>query len=222
MKKFLYSILAISVLTSIGCYREKTKILLTIKEEEEFPILTLANDDADPESDEVQPLIGLGIYNKKAKITTFSNGKKSVSVIGMHHVGRASFYKDVRAKVDSLRPLGYEFLYELTQYDKNLSAESLKTYQLKARKIVGFPLTDEPMLNEAQNTIGGIKLPLRPKLINQPDYKYLGISVKNDINADLPKNVLVDKFEQKYGKVTLSECDLNTDIKSPYQCSEPH
>lgn len=222
MKKILHSILAVSFLIMIGCNKNTPEKSNSEQEKEHFPVLTQENDDTEPTGDEVQPFIQLGIYNKEAKITTFTNGKKSVLVIGMHHIGRVSFYKDVRAKVDKLRQLGYQFLYEHTLYDKNLSADALKTYQLKARKVLGFPLTDEPMLDEATNSFSGIALPLRPKLINQPDYKFLGISVKNDINADLPKNVLVDKFEEKYGVIELNECDLTTDIKSPYLCSEPH
>lgn len=222
MKKILLSILALSTLTITSCRKHNTTKVEVIKEKEVFPVLTQENDDSEPQGEEVQPLIALGIYDKEAKITTLTNGTKRVSVIGIHHIGRVSYYKDVRTKVDKFREQGYEFLYELTRYDKNLSAEALKTYLLKARKVVGFPLTDEPMMDEATNSLNGFPLPARPKLINQPDYKFLGISVKNDINADLPKNVLVDKFEEKHGKIQLSECDLNTDIKSDYQCSQPH
>lgn len=163
-------------------------------------------------------LEALGFYNDKAKVTTLSNGKTKVVVIGVAHIGTKTYYKDVRKKVDSLKTLGFDFLYEWAQYDENLPAEKKLEYQQKFRKLVGFHIPDEGYLNKKTNKIGPLQLPKSHHLINQPDYKRLGIDMKKDIHADFQKNVLIDRHEERFGAILLDSCDLNTPLDKDYLC----
>jgi len=161
-----------------------------------------------------------GIFDEKAKLDILSNEDKKIVIIGMHHIGKQSFYDDVRFKVDSLRNLGFDFLYETIKYDSDFPKEQQNLYDMKFRKFLGLHIGKEGYFDTITNKIAGrVKVDKEHKLVNQPRYHKLGVDSLIDTKADLPKNILIDKFETKYGVIELEECDYNTPLGETYKCT---
>lgn len=162
----------------------------------------------------------VGAFDEKVKPEVFSNNEKRVVIIGMHHIGKQNFYDDVKFKIDSLRNLGFHFLYEATKYDSDFPEEQKYAYDMKFRKLMGFHLEEKGYLDTITNTIAGkVKVDKKHKLVNQPKYSELGLNSLTDEKADLPKNILLDKYEAKYGIIELDECDFKTKLEEEYKCS---
>lgn len=51
------------------------------------------------------------IHSERPEIITFSNKKKLVKYIPMHHVGKQNFYLSVKKLVDSFKKDGYVVFY---------------------------------------------------------------------------------------------------------------
>lgn len=161
----------------------------------------------------------IGVYEETAKTAIISDGNKKVIIIGMQHVGQQKFYDDVKFKIDSLRALGFHFLFESAMYDVYLTNEEAKIYNLKARKLIGVHLSGKGILDTIENKIGNIKVNPKYQLVNQPKPTLLGLDLNNDVRADLPMNALIDMYEIKFGKIELDECDFNTPLEERYSCA---
>lgn len=161
----------------------------------------------------------LGAYKEEAKIKNIPHKNKNILYIPIHHVGKKSFYEDIRKKVDSLQKLGYVVYEEgVKPIDESLSVT--ETANLKFRKMMGFYVAQEGYLDTVNNTLFG-KISYRNKrgLINQPPYKDLGVDTTKSIRADIEKHILIQKFEEKYGDIKLEQCDLETPLDSTYSLS---
>src|SRR5690554_4316790 len=159
----------------------------------------------------------LGVLDEKSKPEILYSNNKKVVLIGMHHIGKQNFYDDVKFKVDSLRNLDFHFLYEGITYDSDFPEEQRHTYSMKIRKIIGFSKREN--FDTITNKIAGkIKVDKKHNLINQPKYLKLGIDLSVDEKADLPPNILIDKFEEKFGEIELDDCDYRTPLTEDYNC----
>lgn len=156
-----------------------------------------------------------GIYDKKAKLNVFTNDQKRVVFIGMHHIGKEHFYYDVAFKIDSLRNLGYDFLFEGVELNTDLTKEEAHTYSLKMRKIIGMHIPEEGYFDneEIRELFKGTGL------VEQPCNPDIGM-METDIYADLTLDSLVNLYEAKYGVVELTDYDKNTPLEQEYKGGE--
>lgn len=140
------------------------------------------------------------------------NGRK-LFIVKMIHINKPEFYQKVKQTIDSLRADGYVVFYEgvgKTETDKESTL-----YHRKFRRITHYSLmsyNDEA--NEVDNKKFGIK-----GYVYQNDVDY-GVNKDTDINCDLSIKELVDKYEEKFGEVVLTDCDINTPMGKKYKCSK--
>ncbi len=156
-----------------------------------------------------------GIYETQAEVKMIEGADKHIAFIPMHHIGKREFYNSIKQVSDSLQNKGYSIFYETIIIPEYLSKQEEITYRKKIRKIMR---TDATTYLDTINNLfmGKHKLPRGVELVNQPANDKL-YDVAYAKNIDVYLDSLVIKFENRYGEVVLSECDLN----SPYP-SENH
>ncbi|AWI24921.1 hypothetical protein HYN49_02870 [Flavobacterium pallidum] len=144
----------------------------------------------------------------------YSNGKSNLIFMPMIHIGKPTFYADVKKKVDSLRQDGYIILYEGLALDY-INNDSLKIdkYLRKFKKITGVYVS--PYTNKKNKTTG---VPKIKGIVTQTN-ENTGIDTDKDIRADFDLINLIDLFEKEKGEITLNDCDLKADLNSKYKCS---
>ena len=138
---------------------------------------------------------------------------KTVSFVPMMHVGMPEFYHGVKDIVEEYKAKGYTVYYEMIKVDTLTKAKSDVAISLKkVRKMLGIYATPKIYYTMMK--------PFFPGVVSQPEYKDLGIT-DTDINADIYMDQLIDGYEKKYGKIELTECDLNTSTDTfPYPCGK--
>ena len=97
----------------------------------------------------------------------------------------------------------------------------IDTIKRKYRKLFGFGLSNKGYLDTTDYSIMGNKLAILKKLINQPKYEQLGIDTTVDKLEDLSANQLISMYEEMYGPILLSQCDMFTSFSEKYECSKP-
>ena len=161
-----------------------------------------------------------GILEPENKMREMSNGERSVVFLGMHHIGVKEYYASTKKIVDSLQKAGYVAFLEGVQY-KTQDTAIRHQADLKFRRITGISLTPKGYLDTVTNTLGQIlKVNRKYALRNQPRYNKLGVDTTTAQSVDVPKNVLVEVFEQRYGGVKLEACDYKTPPDSVYKCEK--
>lgn len=172
------------------------------------------------------------IRNKKIEKNIWTNGDKTVVFIPMIHIGKAEFYNDVKRNIDSLKQAGYAVMYEgikMSSFDDSVKnatynwvrkTTSVKTfyhdsadaeyvtndiYKRKFRRFIGFNPDSGGYAHQLT------KIPFANKIVSQPKLPQLGID-SNDIRADVSKNILVDVYEQTFGKINLDEIDFTRSL----------
>ncbi len=155
----------------------------------------------------------------ESKIVHLSTGNEVV-FIPMIHIGYKSYYEDVARKVDSLDKLGYAFIYETVSSKLKDSVQKDIVYR-KLRKVLG---AQPSAVGERVDTvnkliINEISYPSELDLISQPKYSQLNLNTSESICGDVPLETLIAAFEQKNGKIELSDCDRETGFQGDYDCS---
>ena len=140
------------------------------------------------------------------------NGRK-VFVLKMIHINKPEFFQKVKQTVDSLRADGYVVFYEGVK--ETGAEEEIKLYQKKFRRITHYSLM---RYNDEANEVDYKKFGIKG-YVYQNDVDY-GINKDTDINCDLSIKELVDKYEEKFGEVVLTDCDTNTPMGKKYKCSK--
>ena len=151
---------------------------------------------------------------KKATYLYNDSLNKTVIFVPMQHIGKPNYYEEVRLFLDSLRKNDFVVFYE--NIGISYSWDSLPTDTLirKMRKIVGM------------NLVGGYKNPdnksLKKHWVNS---KYISqannIGLKDtDFWVDLDAHELIEKYEERMGKIVLTECDCNTPLFEKYKCKD--
>ena len=168
----------------------------------------------------------VGVFDNKIKLEKISNAEKEIMFIGMHHIGKEEFYNDVKIKVDSLLKEDYIFFVEGigSQFTNktNLTKEDsviLIDIAYKFRKALGKNLISKSMNSDYINLFKEKGIKIKEKLVKQPSYLEFGLTQKSAINYDLTVEEILEKYEHKYGKITLEACDYETKYYEKSKCS---
>lgn len=160
-----------------------------------------------------------GVYEDRVMVEAYTNLNKTVAYIPMKHIGPKEFYQNVTKKIDSLQAKGFIVFLEGTPVDSILPKAQQDTVKLKMRWITGIALNKKGYLDTVNGTLMGIPFKNKKGIINQPRYRNLGIDTIKDRLVDVKMNLLVDEYENKYGKIILEDCDYNTSIEQDlYKC----
>ncbi|MGC4130027.1 MAG: hypothetical protein QM564_10860 [Bergeyella sp.] len=157
-----------------------------------------------------------GFYDDTVKLKTTTYLGKTIVFIPMHHLGTEGFYSDVKYKIDSLKNIGYYFLYE------NLNIERKNDVDVrKIRKILRSPLT-QPKFGYKKlidSLFPNIKY--TKKMVDQPPYEEWSLVPENSRRADTDLQNIISYYENKYGEIKLTDCDFKTSIFEKYtKCRE--
>lgn len=164
-------------------------------------------------------LKSLDIYEDGVSVSTYKNEEKTLTYIPMKHIGTKNFYKNVTAIADSLAAEGFVFFLEGVRVDTlKFSKQEIDTIQFKIRKITGVNVSK--YLDTVNNTLMGLKYKNKKGLINQPEYSKFGITETNGKIVDVPMNLLVEKYENKFGSIYLDACDYATVPNTFYGCDK--
>lgn len=161
-----------------------------------------------------------GIFETSSELKIIENEKQKIIFIGMHHLGKKEFYKDVAKKIDSLQELNYSVFYELVTNQKQTDSLSTVRNIMKLRKLIGF-LPDKHLDTTDNKISGGFKYKKKYNLINQPKYSMLNVDTLTALKADVSLIKLITEYEKKEGEIRLDSCDLLTKISNRnYKCKK--
>lgn len=149
--------------------------------------------------------------NKKKLVYTNEEGKYLIYLPTVH-VGKKEYYESIKKEVDSLRNEGFIIAYEGIRFEINKPDFELKAK--KMRRILGFNIAN---IND-ENRDALPKEYSNKKYLLQSEIN-TGI-LKTDVNFDVSLNELIEKYESKYGVVSLSDCDLQTSLSTKYDCKQ--
>lgn len=154
-----------------------------------------------------------GLLDEKAELKMIQWNDKSIAFIGMMHLGKKSFYEDVKRMVDSLQKEGYTVFYE-GSFRRRQRKELDTVCALKCRKLTGLDATrfySETVPFQAQIA--------KHQLVDQPDYPDLGVIEEQSVSADLGLKELITAYEKEYRVIELDECDYKSPLGTKYTCS---
>lgn len=162
----------------------------------------------------------IGAYDTKAEPKAFTNNKKTMVFIPMHHIGLKEFYNDVHRLTDSLHNEGYIVFYESVKTKDSLTEEQKKILNLKLRKMVGVNIDTIGYLDTVNNRLMGRRFKNRKGLMNQPHPRLMGGDFTKDRVQDVPFNKLIAEYESRYGEIMLNPCDYNLRPHEKYECGK--
>ncbi len=164
---------------------------------------------------------GTGVLRDASRKFELRHGDRSVVYIPMRHLGTRVYYDQIQRAVDSLQHSGYVVFYESIAYQVD-SAAQRDLYDRKFRKLTGNRLGLQQCIEIPGDTSRVLRAPMYRKLgqriISQPDYSFFLVNYETAVNADIPKNKLLDEFEYLYGAINLDDCDYKTPLQEPYSC----
>lgn len=159
-----------------------------------------------------------GVLDEKPELRAMTDGDKDVIYLPLHHIGRKEYYEAMAQQIDSLQNEDYIVFYEMV----NVNAQDTSVYielAKKFRKIEGDLGAANGYLDTLNNRIyGTIAYDEKYVMMNQPSFSDLGVDSNSAVNADISLEELIGAFEKKHGVITLSPCDINTDLKASYNC----
>lgn len=146
-------------------------------------------------------------------VKVFKNDKTGqiILFIGMVHLGEEGYYESAKRVITKARENGFKILYEGVDGNIIQDEQERFIYWAKFRKIVGV----YPRYSKENNSL--------PKYFKKYYYQSLtdyGLKKDVDINFDLNLKELIDGYEERFGKIELTECDLKTPLMSKYKCSK--
>lgn len=167
----------------------------------------------------------MGVLDEKQKLKVASNGRKQVVYLPMHHIGKQSFYDDVKKKIDSLRKDGYVFYYEGLKLSTNDDSLAIDTLAKKLRKIMGLDLSllrsNGGYIDTSTGNFMGRKnnFVKRYNLVNQERAGTL-MDTTIDRRADVSLSDLIPALEAELGPIPLDACDYSTPMGQKYTCKK--
>lgn len=162
-----------------------------------------------------------GIYVETSKIEKLI-GENEIVIVPMHHIGTENFYKDVKAKIDSLKNLNYKIFYEtiltdnIKSNDTNIQNTIDTTMILKFRKAFGLLGLSEKGSSDYVEFFKEKGIKIKKNLIAQPNLTELGLKNIQSENVDATTDELIRVFEKKYGEIILEEYDYKTMLLEKY------
>lgn len=157
----------------------------------------------------------LNLTTKNAReLKVFEKENTTVVFVAMTHIAKPPYFQQVRAQIDSLRNEGFTFYYEGVTYAAKTSEKQKDTLQRKFRQLMGLTIGD--YTNPDNESL--------PKFFRNGKYvmqtnALIGLQDK-DILTDMTYNEMIEAHEAKYGKILLTNCDLETPIFDKYKCKD--
>jgi len=151
-----------------------------------------------------------GMNNTEVKAEKYTYGDKSIIFVPITHFGEKIFYSSLRDSIINWKTNDYTIFYEQIIYPLEDSSKLLEA-KLKWRKIKGGK-------GNSRKDYDSLTEFFKNKIV-QPEYEKLGID-STDINADVTRIELVNKYEEIYGEIIIDSCDRSTSFDSTYNCTE--
>ncbi|MBC7536461.1 MAG: hypothetical protein H7258_12285 [Ferruginibacter sp.] len=167
----------------------------------------------------------LGVLSDSAHVLEARNTQKQIVYIPMHHIGKRTFYNDVKTKIDSLRKLGFVFYYEGVVFSKENDSLKNDTIAMKLRKITGVDFRAMHLqggyIDTLTNKVMGVKIKSIDKydLVNQPKGPFY-FDTLSDRKVDVYLSDALPALEEKFGRIILNECDFKTGSNEKYTCKK--
>ncbi len=161
--------------------------------------------------------------SKRATVSEWRAGDKTVLFIPMVHIANPEFYESVRKKIESKKAEGFIVYYEGTKWkaiDDTIKKQLLNkpfvkyylgpqhidsicqvVYRKKLNKFVGF-VPDSALYQRYIPEKGFFS-----GMVVQPSARVLGTDY-NDKNVDVGHNEMVDVYEKRFGEIMLEEADF--------------
>jgi hypothetical protein len=136
---------------------------------------------------------------KEASYTEYTNGKKNIRFVRIIHISTKDFYNDVAKKVTDAKKNGYVLFYEFVDFDKATDPE-----KRKLRKLVGFIPTPEAYKKQLES--------LKGEHVEQENSQFMNLVNNKDFNVDVTPSEILKAYEKEYGKIELTDTDMNTPI----------
>jgi hypothetical protein len=149
------------------------------------------------------------IQTEDVPVAELSNKEKVVAFIPMHHVGKPGFYDGVKEIVGHYKAEGFVVYYEGVQLIASMDSITQDSYDRKLRKMIGVTIDTNGYAHYFHDK------GLFKGLIDQPRYHKLGVD-SNDVNVDVVKYKLVDAYEEKFGKIELTDIDKRLRLVEGY------
>ncbi|HNP32652.1 MAG TPA: hypothetical protein PKN96_05120 [Flavobacterium sp.] len=157
----------------------------------------------------------LGIYDDKVIITKITKEEREVVFIPMHHLGTASFYDDVKNKIDSLKKTGYYFYTEEVKGNKKDSITIRKSI-----KLTGIPFSKTYVgYKHFFDSIYNGKVKFKKEIFDQPSPTDFGLDASDSKTVDVTLKEMIDYYESKYGEIKLEPCDFEKSIYEKPNCT---
>lgn len=144
----------------------------------------------------------------------FESEDKQVVYLPMVHVGKGDYFPEVKRFVDSMRNKGYHVFYEGIYLREDISEEDYNIYIRKFRREIGHAPTDSYADPDNKS------LPRWLKKYEGQSIENTGINPETDTNIDYELTALIDKYEQDYKEIELTDCDFETPLLEKYKCSK--
>ncbi|QBZ96971.1 hypothetical protein [Flavobacterium sangjuense] len=155
-----------------------------------------------------------GVYDDNVKLSKVSNVEKEVIFIPMHHLGTKLFYDDVKAKIDSLKRIGYFFYTEEVKGNKKDSITVRKSI-----KISGIPFSRNNIgYKHFFDSIYKGKVKFKKEILDQPSSGKFGLDESNSKTVDVTLKEMIDYYESKYGEIKLEPCDFEKSFYEKPNC----
>lgn len=154
----------------------------------------------------------------------YSNDQLNVAFIGIHHVGKKVYYKNLTSTIKDYKAKGYTVFYEgLSRSEVKNDSLAFDLEKRKFRKIIGHdagPKGHGSIIEELKELEIKSLTELANQLIVQPKYKVLGLD-STDRNGDASRTGFVNEYERLYGKLELDSIDIHTPLDSAFRQPRP-
>ena len=149
------------------------------------------------------------LYQTKAFYTDYVAKSKRMRFVKMHHIGKPEFYSDVVNTVKTAKKDGYVLFYEWIDFDTATDLE-----KRKLRKLLGFipsPEGYKTLIDQLGDE----------SLVVQDNQLFLNLENSNDYVVDLTPQEVLSQYENKYGKLILTQHDLDTPLSEYIKVTLP-
>lgn len=151
----------------------------------------------------------------KKSLKVMKRENQTIVYLPMVHLGKQNYFDQVKVVIDSLKKEGFTVFYEQISIDKKQTKDSLDIKIRKLRKLMGLNIVGGYNNEENKSLPKAFKA---KKYISQNNFD-LGID-SLDIIADVTLSELIIAHENKKGKISLSDCDMNTGLNEKYKCQK--
>jgi hypothetical protein len=149
---------------------------------------------------------------KEVIVERISFKDKVVLLVPMTHIGEPVFYRSLKDSILFWKNQDYKIYYEQVERRfEQIEVDSLMADTLfrKWRNIRRGNTATKEQYSQLNESLEG-------KIV-QPSWETLGVD-SNDVNADITIKKIISLYEEKYGSIMLSDCDMQTPLDEKYAC----